>query len=66
MTRIIANEAQNIDRIVRTIIMHEVRERDDRDFYQNHGRVMDTLRLNLGEFNLKEASAIVAKQLQEL
>lgn len=66
MTRNIANEAQNIDRIVRTIIMHEIRERDDREFFQNHGRVMDTLRINLGEINVKEASAIVAKQLREL
>ncbi|MNC66130.1 hypothetical protein D3C81_1566610 [compost metagenome] len=62
MTRAIANEAQ-IDRIVRTIIMHEVRERD---FYQNHGRVMDTLKLNLESFNPSVASAIITKQLQEL
>lgn len=52
-----------LNRIVRTIIMHEVREKD---FFQNHGRVMDTLRLNLGEFNVKQASAIISKQLQEL
>lgn len=56
------NEAQ-IDRMVRTIIMHEVRERD---FYQNHGRVMDTLKLNLENFNPSVASAIITKQLQEL
>lgn len=62
MTRATTNEAQ-IDRIVRTIIMHEVR---DRDFYQNHGRVMDTLKLNLGTFNPSVASAIITKQLQEL
>lgn len=62
MTRAIANEAQ-IDRIVRTIIMHEVREQD---FYQNHGRVMDTLKLNLESFNPSVASAIITKQLQEL
>ena len=62
MTRAIANEAQ-IDRIVRTIIMHEVREQD---FYQNHGRVMDTLKLNLENFNPAQASAIITKQLQEL
>ncbi len=52
-----------LNRIVRTIIMHEVREKD---FFQNHGRVMDTLRLNLGEFNVKQASAIISKQLQDL
>lgn len=61
MTRAIANEAQ-IDRIVRTIIMHEVRSRD---FYQNHGQVMDALKLNLDTFNPSMASEIITKRLQE-
>lgn len=56
--------AQNLDlnRIVRTIVMHEGRTRD---FYQDFGRVMDTLKCNYGEKAITPATRQVVQRMLE-
>lgn len=61
MARVSFNDEQ-MNRIVRTIVMVEGRTRD---FHQDYGRVMDTLKFNYGEKAITPATRKVVQRVLE-
>lgn len=61
MARVSFNDEQ-MTRIVRTIVMHEGRSRD---FHQDYGRVMDTLKFNYGEQAITPATRKAVQSVLE-